>query len=72
MLTPSGLQGYYGGLRLLLATCKVFSNHCVETGLENRVREGFKLSYVTTIPRMVRHFLVLCHFCVQHALLLCI
>lgn len=55
-------QGYYGGLRLLLATCKVFSNHCVQRGLQDRIREGFRLSYTTSIPRMVSDVASFCSY----------
>lgn len=44
--------GYYGGLRLLFATCKKFAEYCRTHGipLDNR---NFTLSYETDIPRQV-------------------
>ncbi|XP_057791708.1 glucuronokinase 1-like [Salvia miltiorrhiza] len=43
-------DGYYGGVRLLMAICKIFHNHCKENKIS--LREGnFKLSYDTNIPR---------------------
>lgn len=43
-------DGYYGGVRLLMAICKIFHNYCKENNIS--LREGnFKLSYDTNIPR---------------------
>ncbi|XP_010550164.1 PREDICTED: glucuronokinase 1-like isoform X2 [Tarenaya hassleriana] len=43
-------EGYYGGVRLLMAICKVFRNYCKENGIV--IHEGnFSLSYDTNIPR---------------------
>ncbi|GAA0160068.1 carbohydrate kinase [Lithospermum erythrorhizon] len=43
-------EGYYGGVRLLMAICKVFHNHCKENKIS--LRQGnFTLSYHTNIPR---------------------
>ncbi|TXG54737.1 hypothetical protein EZV62_019993 [Acer yangbiense] len=43
-------EGYYGGVRLLMAICKVFNNYCSDNNilLHNR---NFTLSYDTNIPR---------------------
>lgn len=45
-------DGYYGGQRLLFATCKRFAEHCRthEIALD---RKGFTISYDTDIPRQV-------------------
>lgn len=43
-------EGYYGGVRLLMAICKVFYNHCKCNDI-NLHKQNFKLSYDTTIPR---------------------
>lgn len=45
-------DGYYGGQRLIFATCKRFSEYCREQGirLDDRV---FTISYGTSIPRQV-------------------
>ncbi|CAA0833782.1 Glucuronokinase 1 [Striga hermonthica] len=43
-------DGYYGGVRLLMAICKIFHNYCKENGIG--LHEGnFTLSYDTNIPR---------------------
>lgn len=43
-------EGYYGGVRLLMATCKIFNNYCKDNDIS--LHEGnFKLSYETNIPR---------------------
>ena len=48
------LQGYSTGMRLLQATCKVFTAHCSSRGLQGVYRsKGFRMTYSTTIPRMV-------------------
>jgi len=44
--------GYYGGVRLLLATCKRFWEHCRERGIA-LADNNFTLSYSTDIPRQV-------------------
>lgn len=44
--------GYYGGIRLLLATCTRFYEHCQEHGIPLPER-NFTLSYTTDIPRQV-------------------
>ncbi|KAA8548159.1 hypothetical protein F0562_004580 [Nyssa sinensis] len=43
-------EGYYGGVRLLMAICKVFHNYCNDNKIN--LHEGnFTLSYDTNIPR---------------------
>ena len=46
-------QGYYGGIRLLQATCKAFGDRCSRVGLIIHRQRGFRMSYDTNIPRMV-------------------
>jgi glucuronokinase len=48
----ASLDGYYGGLRLLFATCKRFQQHCNEAGvrLPNR---NFTIEYDISVPRQV-------------------
>ena len=45
-------DGYYGGIRLIYATCKRFNEYCRENGikLDNR---NFSIIYDTNIPRQV-------------------
>ncbi|WVZ53818.1 hypothetical protein U9M48_004710 [Paspalum notatum var. saurae] len=43
-------EGYYGGVRLLMAICKVFYNHCIQNNISLKA-ENFTLSYDTNIPR---------------------
>ncbi|KAJ7974665.1 glucuronokinase 1-like [Quillaja saponaria] len=43
-------EGYYGGVRLLMAICKVFHNYCQENKIELH-GGNFTLSYETNIPR---------------------
>lgn len=45
-------QGYYGGLRLILATCKKFADVCREHGIALPAR-SFTVRYGTDIPRQV-------------------
>lgn len=45
-------QGYYGGLRLILATCKRFADVCRERGIALPAR-NFTIRYGTEIPRQV-------------------
>jgi glucuronokinase len=48
------VYGYYGGLRLIMATCKAFAGICLKAGLITRTEgKGFVLTYDTNIPRMV-------------------
>ncbi|XP_006297903.2 glucuronokinase 1 [Capsella rubella] len=43
-------EGYYGGVRLLMAICKIFSNYCKDNAIQ--LHQGnFSLSYDTNIPR---------------------
>ncbi|KAJ6842916.1 glucuronokinase 1-like [Iris pallida] len=43
-------EGYYGGVRLLMAICKVFYKYCSDN--EIKLKDGnFTLSYDTNIPR---------------------
>lgn len=46
------LFGYYGGLRLLKATAKVFAEHCREHGITLPAR-NFTVRYSSNIPRLV-------------------
>ena len=48
----AGRDGYYGGLRLLFATCKKFSEHCRTHGIPLEER-AFTLTYETDVPRQV-------------------
>ncbi|KAI5341255.1 PREDICTED: glucuronokinase [Prunus dulcis] len=43
-------EGYYGGVRLLMAICKVFLDYCKENEIQLEAR-NFTLSYDTNIPR---------------------
>ncbi|MDW8030163.1 MAG: hypothetical protein RMK94_17430, partial [Armatimonadota bacterium] len=45
-------DGYYGGLRLLFATCKKFKDYCDEKGIFLPDR-NFTVTYETDIPRQV-------------------
>ncbi|MFO8081406.1 MAG: hypothetical protein R6V07_14050 [Armatimonadota bacterium] len=45
-------DGYYGGTRLIYATCKRFYDYCERYGVE-LPEKNFKLSYDTNIPRQV-------------------
>ncbi|CAN8260759.1 unnamed protein product [Cochlearia groenlandica] len=43
-------EGYYGGVRLLMAICKIFCNYCKDNGIQ--LHQGnFTISYDTNIPR---------------------
>ncbi|XP_022774363.1 glucuronokinase 1-like isoform X2 [Durio zibethinus] len=44
--------GYYGGVRPLMAICKVFDKHCKDNNI-NLQQGNFTLSYDTNIPRQV-------------------
>lgn len=46
------LNGLYGGLRLIKAAIKVFTEYCLEVGIE-LPRQNFSLRYETQIPRQV-------------------
>ncbi|KAL0647941.1 hypothetical protein Bca4012_046232 [Brassica carinata] len=43
-------EGYYGGVRLLMAICKVFRSYCKDNDIHLHDR-NFTLSYDTNIPR---------------------
>ncbi|KAL6520207.1 Glucuronokinase 1 [Orobanche minor] len=43
-------DGYYGGVRLLMAICKIFHTYCKDNGITLH-KENFRLSYDTNIPR---------------------
>lgn len=45
-------EGYYGGVRLLMAICNIFNNYCKDNQIELHDR-NFTLSYDTNIPRQV-------------------
>ncbi|XP_028400045.1 glucuronokinase 1-like isoform X2 [Dendronephthya gigantea] len=45
-------EGYFGGLRLLQATCKKFYQYCSEQGIA-LAKRNFTLKYDTNIPRQV-------------------
>eukprot|EP00605_Chrysophyceae_sp_TOSAG23-4_P002724 GSChrysophyteH1.ASY1.ANO1.3003.1 assembled CDS len=52
------VNGYYGGLRLLQATCRVFFDYLCKSGMKETVlashrKNGFMMSYDTSIPRCV-------------------
>jgi len=52
-LTDVALRdGYYGGLRLLFATCKKFSEYCSTHGI-SVPSKNFTITYETNIPRQV-------------------
>ena len=46
------LFGYYGGIRLLKATCKRFFEYCHECGL-SLPKRNFTVRYTSNIPRLV-------------------
>ena len=48
----ASLDGYYGGLRLLFATCKRFQQHCHEAGIKLPAR-NFTIEYDVNVPRQV-------------------
>ena len=48
----SNRDGYYGGIRLIYATCKRFSEYCRENNIELDDR-NYIVSYDTNIPRQV-------------------
>ena len=53
LISKYSVQGYYGGLRLLQATCKAFGELCNASNLTSHKTKGFRMSYDTNIPRMV-------------------
>lgn len=44
-------EGYYGGIRLLMATCSKLYTYCTERDIELPHGRNFTLSYDTNIPR---------------------
>jgi len=48
----SNRDGYYGGIRLIYATCKRFSQYCRQNGIVLDDR-NYTISYDTSIPRQV-------------------
>lgn len=44
-------SGYYGGLRLVMATAKRFAGYCAQHSIALDPSRGFALSYTTNIPR---------------------
>ena len=53
VLRDTAIQnGYYGGMRLLFAACKRFSQYCLENGVSLPDR-CFTIAYETDIPRQV-------------------
>ena len=50
--TVANRDGYYGGLRLLFATCKKFKEYCSSLGIRLPAR-NFTIKYETDIPRQV-------------------
>jgi len=52
LVNMSSRYGYYGGLRLITATCTRFSGYCREKGIELDER-NYTIRYDTNIPRQV-------------------
>ena len=52
LLDDIQLFGYYGGVRLLKATAKVFFAHCREQGI-TLPKRNFTVQYTSNIPRLV-------------------
>ncbi|BAU00940.1 hypothetical protein LR48_Vigan10g285100 [Vigna angularis] len=50
LVTRLNSEGYYGGVRLLMAICKVFYAYCKDNAIEIS-DDNFTLSYDTNIPR---------------------
>jgi len=48
----ASVDGYYGGTRLVYATCKHFLDYCLENGTAIP-EQNFTIEYDTTIPRQV-------------------
>ncbi|KAL9323287.1 hypothetical protein ACSQ67_008144 [Phaseolus vulgaris] len=55
LVTRLSSGGYYGGVRLLMAICKVFYGYCRDNAIELS-DANFTLSYDTNIPRQVLAF----------------
>jgi hypothetical protein len=58
LFTHSCIHGYYGGARLLQATCKMFVHRCAKYSVlshtwHQRQKKDIIISYETDIPRMV-------------------
>jgi glucuronokinase len=51
-LRDQRLNGYYGGMRLVKASIKLFAEYCEKAGIE-LPRENFSLRYSSNIPRQV-------------------
>lgn len=51
-------EGYYGGVRLVMAICKVFFKYCKDNKIDLH-KGNFTLSYDTNIPRQVQSFFFL-------------
>lgn len=54
----SSIHGYYGGVRLIQASCKMFAQRCASVSTiahtwRSRQRKSIRISYETDIPRMV-------------------
>ncbi|XP_051934889.1 glucuronokinase with putative uridyl pyrophosphorylase isoform X2 [Hippocampus zosterae] len=52
LFSISRKEGYFGGLRLLQATCKKFYQFCCQQGIA-LTKQNFTLKYDTNIPRQV-------------------
>ena len=46
-------EGYYGGMRLLMAICAHLHTYCARQSIVLPDRGNFTLSYTTNIPRQV-------------------
>ncbi len=54
LFAKTSIDGYYGGVRLIRATCKTFYELCNAADLSHRLtRRGFTITYETNIPRQV-------------------
>ena len=56
----SHIHGYYGGVRLIQAACKLFAQRClnnqnIKSTLQSRQTKDIEVSYETEIPRMVTY-----------------
>lgn len=56
-------EGYYGGVRLLMAIYKIFYNYCNEKNIPLHHSTNFTLSYDTNIPRQVYLFFHILIYC---------
>ncbi|WVZ15706.1 hypothetical protein V8G54_013272 [Vigna mungo] len=57
LVTRLNSEGYYGGVRLLMAICKVFYAYCKDNAIELS-DDNFTLSYDTNIPRQARSLIL--------------